>query len=207
MATGLIDVTAESFATTFQILVQNQGPQYITLIILHLSSVLVLVAAAYLYLAFHRFDRALALVGALGLVALGFTFIMANVAGGALVNIAGEQETALFARGDMLLPSARAMTMLQVFAWFDGTFTFLPLTVLAFSAIIAGSGALPRWMGWFGIASAVLMPTMWLSQHPFQVEAFYLVALVGVLGALVWLVVVGVWLFVRGTGHDAVIDP
>lgn len=205
IATGLIDVTAESFSKTFQGLVENQGRQYLTLVVLHVSSVLVLVLAATLYLAFRPFDRALALVGALGLVALGFTFIMANVAGGALVNIAEEYETVSAAKSDMLLASARAITMLQVFTWFDGAFTFLPLSLLAFGAIITRSNALPRWLGWLGIAAGVVMPTMWLSQHPFLIEAFWVVAMIGMMGSLLWLLLVGGWLLVSGTRQSAAV--
>ena len=205
IATGLPDVTAESFSDTFQGVVENQGRQYLALVVLHASSVLVLALAAMLYVAFRPFDQALALVGALGLVALGFTFIMANVAGGALVNIAQEYETASAAKGDMLLASARSMTMLQVFTWYEGIFTFLPLSLLAFGAIIARSRALPRWLGWLGIACAVVMPTLWLSQHLFLIEAFWLTGMIGILGALVWLLVVGIWLLVRGTREGAAV--
>ncbi len=202
MATTLLDVTAESFSTTFQGVVENPRTQFLALVALHVSSVLVLVLAAMMYLAFRPFDAALALVGALGLVALGFTFVMANVAGGAMVNLAEEYETASAANVDVLLSSARAMTMLQVFAWFFGAFTFLPLSLLTFSAVITRSGALPRWMGWLGIASAIVMPTIWLSQRPFVIEVFYLIGMVRILGALVWLLAVGVWLLARGTQQD-----
>lgn len=198
LATGIVDVAVESFSETFQGVADGQGTQYLALVVLHVSSVLVLVLAATLYLSFRHFEPVLALVGALGVAALSFTFIMSNVAGGAMVNIARELEMAPF-QGEALLASARAMTMLQVFAWFFGAFTLLPLSLLTIGVIILRSRALPRWTGWLSIVSAVVIPTVWLSQPPFELEVFYLTALIGILGSLVWLVAVGVQLLARGT--------
>ena len=209
IAMGLPDIRAEEFSKTFQGIVDNQDRQYLALVVLHVSSVLILALAAALYLAFRPFDPALAPVGAVCLVALGFTYILANVAGGVLANIAEEYHPAPAAQIGIpgvnapVLVIARAVTMLQVFAWYVGAFTFLPLSLLAFGAIISRSGALPRWLGWLAIAAGIVMPTLWLSQHPFEIEAFYLTGLIGTIGALVWLLATGTLLMARGTREEA----
>lgn len=75
------------------------------------------------------------------------------------------------------------------------SFTFAALGTICFECLIALRGPVPRWLGWFGLASGLLMVFIWLEDG----------ALLHRLGGgahLVWLLLLGVMLISRGTRYS-----
>ena len=176
---GSIDVRAAHFQQEFQELVDNQGRYWANVIVLHGAQVLVLALAVTVYLAFRPYGQALALMGAVGLVALAFVLTVANIGGAILAGFADEYGTASLGHDGAIetnaytaavTTSARIAALVSVSAWFDGLFTFLPLTLLALGVLIVRSGALPRGLGWLAVVASTVMPSIWLIQDPFSIE-------------------------------------
>ena len=139
--------SAEGFHKSLQQIVDQQGLHLAYVALLHILSVLVIAVAAGIYLAFRPHCQALALLGAFGFLALGATFMLSNIAGGALVNIAEQFGASSGVQADIVERSARALAMMKTFALIDELTTFLSLSLLAFGGLIAWRKAVPRWMG------------------------------------------------------------
>ncbi len=205
VALGSTDVSAAHFPQEFQELVENQGRYWANVIVLHGAKVLVLALAVTAYLAFRPYGQALALMGSVGLVALAVALAVANIGGAILAGFADEYETASVVKADAIVSNARTIALLSFLAWFDGLFTFLPMTLLALGVLIVRSGALPRGLGWLAVVASVVMPSIWLIQDPLYIDAFWVVGMIAGMAAMAWLLIVGVWLLVVGTRKGAMV--
>jgi hypothetical protein len=156
--------------------------------------------AAVSYLVFRRHNQLFALVGSSLFLLLGVTFLAAAIGSFALLDVSHAYEDAHGPGSAMVAASARSLSELVQAAMFVGLIAFLPLGLVTFGALLSWRRVAPRWIGWLGVASGLLMLSIWLSE---LTDAFWLVAMVGMLGALVWLLVTGAWMLVRGTPDAA----
>ena len=162
-----------------------------------LAASLVLAGVAVIsYLVFRRHNQLFALVGSSLFMLLGVTFLIAAIGSFALLDVSHAYEDAHGPSSAMVAASARPLSELVQAAMFVGLIGFLPLGLLTFGTLISWRRVVPRWIGWLAVASGLLMLSIWLSG---LTDAFWLVAMVGTLGALVWLLVTGAWMVVRGT--------
>ena len=158
-----------------------------------ISAFVLVVLAAVSYRIFQRYDRTLALVGAVTLLSAGLLWTFSSVAGLALAQEYGGPlpSQAPLVRAGSILGTYNAVEPLRALAGQAG-FTFAALALLALGSLIAWSGTLPRWLGWLGIVAGVLMFFIW---NP---EATALHRIGG--GAyLLWLLLLAGWLLFRGT--------
>ena len=158
-----------------------------------LSSVILVAAATALYVTFRPHERALAMFGSFVFLAAGVGFMGSAVTGMALFELGDEFGSASGAQADRLVTTARAVALVD---FSSGAFLFLALGLLAFGALIAWSGALPRWLGWLAV---LIAPLTLLGFLTFVADIFFVFILADGIAAVLWFILTGSWLFRRGT--------
>jgi hypothetical protein len=185
----------EPFRTSLQLIAANRE-LYLTSLVSNLISNFLLVAlAGGLYLTFRPRQRYLALLGASMFLAAGLIWMVSNISGLALAQLAQEFAKAPGSEGDMFAASARAVELTREFAG-RTAFTLAALGLLALGGLIAWSKVLPRWLGWLAVVVGVLTLFIWY-------EAAAALHRIGGTGYLLWLLLTGGWLLLRGTKDSA----
>lgn len=151
--------------------------------------------AALLYLLFRPHHRSLALVGTLAFVAAAATFMVNDMAAFALKSQAEDFVAASGTQADSIESSARAMALAGEAASALGE-TFIVMALLAFGSLFILSGAVPRLLGGLTVISSALILFFWLD--PLS-DGFEVVAIIGFIGQLLFMLLFGGWLLLRGT--------
>ena len=153
-------------------------------------------AAGALYLVFRSHERSLALFSLVALLAAGVAFAVATASFFGLSFLAQDFVDTSGAEASALAGTARAVGL----AGFSAYFTALTLTgagALPLGVLIVWSKAVPDWLGWPAVFSAILMLLSWLIFAPSV--AGLIIAAIGGLGTLLFFLILGIWLLVRGT--------
>ena len=157
-------------------------------------------ASVLLYSTFRHHGVRLATAGAGALFAAGVLFVASAVAGVRLHALAEVWRDGGVA-GDATWLASKATVE------YVSTFSFLAIFAIAVSfvtvgALIARGTPPPRWVGVLGLvgAGAVLVAMPGIAA---QVEAFWMLMMLGLLVVLISFVVTGGWLLVRGTRPPA----
>ena len=176
------------------------------------GSVLIVTAAAIVYRVLSAYEPSLALIGSFMLLGAALFAGLFAVAGlilveghiGPLVVQDGMKEIRGFRKmNEVFVP----ILVLSEKIWL----TFAALGALAYGALIAWTRALPRPLGWLGIASALLLLLIWIESIELMqmnggrpslvwIPTRSLVSLWGGSAYLVWLLLSAVWLLIKGTG-------
>lgn len=160
------------------------------------SSLILIAAAAALYLTFRPHDSALATLGAFLLLSGGTLFLVDAAAGRALQSLAGEWRTARGIEGDAIWTSARAVALMYEFLGFVAIFLVLG-SFAVFGSLVFWKGPMPRWVGGLAVISGVLLVLSAVSA-PLAGDGFFLIGMGSALFAVIWAVITGVWLLLRG---------
>ena len=181
----------ESFRASLQLIAENQG-LYLTSLASNLASNFLLVAlAGGLYLTFQPRQRYLALLGGFMFLAAGLIWMVSNISGLALAQLAREFAVASGPLADAFMTSAGAAELMREFAG-KTAFTLAALSLLAFGGLMAWSRAAPRWLGWLAVVVGMLMLFIWY-------DAAAALHRIGGAGYLLWLLFTGGWLILRGS--------
>lgn len=164
------------------------------------DAVVLVAAAAMVYLVFRDRSQALALFAFVGLFAAGVAFLAADAASMTVGLLAadfveGGGPGGIAAGDPVILQSARAV------AAFGGLADLIGLTALAFGLLALGSllawapGAEmnpPRWLGGLAVLSGLALLLSWVGAAAEDVGIT--LSLIGIVGSLLWLVILGGWL-------------
>ena len=162
-----------------------------------------------LYLTFRRHDRAVAQVGAVGFLLAGASLVLATYGSAALAQLAEDYGDAPTAEAGVIAMSARPISYLIGSAVFGGLGAFFAMGLVAFGALIAWRAAVPRWLGYWSIVCGVMISTFWIVP---LVGELWFVGFVGMLGAFVWQMALGIWMLLLGTREasapvDSLFEP
>ena len=161
------------------------------------ASMLSVLLAGALYLSLSSHHRALAVFGALGFLFAGVLWVVSGISGIALDRMAVEFNDVFNASEKAsITSSAQPLAFMNESALFLALFLPFPLALIAFSSLFVRTGVAPRWLGWAGIVSSLTMATMSLSS---AAGVFWVVGMIGLMLALLWLALTGVWLIIWGT--------
>jgi hypothetical protein len=167
------------------------------------SNVVLLAAAAVLYLLFRDRSRVLALFGAFGFLASGVALTAADAGGLTLGFLAADYVEkggpGGMAVGDpVILESARAVGAFGMLLALCGL-SALGLGLIALGGLLAGApeGEVnsPRWVGYLSVLAGVGMLLSWALAADW--DAGNVISLVGEIGALLVLVILGGWLLIQ----------
>ena len=173
---------------------------FITSTIFNLASNLIVIPmAAVLYLTFRSHDRTLALLGSFGFFALAVLFLTSNMVMVSLVTLAQDFVAATGPQADSVLSSARAVGFMLDAAIAMGA-VGIALGVLSYGLLVVTTGALPRWMGVFGILGGIVSPLFLLL---FVENDLVVIGFVGLMISLFFTLIVGGRLVMRGTSEAA----
>ena len=164
-----------------------------------LSNLLSIPLAAVLYLAFRSHDRNLALLGSFGFLAAAMLFLTADMILVSLAPLAQDFVVASGQQADSVLSSATAIGLMLDAAVAMGA-VGIALGVFSFGLLIITTGALPRWIGVFGIVGGIVSPFFWLL---FVNDDLVIVGFVGLMISLFFSLIVGSRLVMRGTSEAA----
>lgn len=206
-----VDVSQEHFREDFNDkIVQSQDRFAAGLVLSSVMSLVMVGSAGSLYSTFRLHEPTLATVGAYGFLAGGTLLLVGAGTGAALHDLAGEWSALSGARAEQVFTSARAVALAFEFLGIVSFFVLLG-GVLAFGGLIAWTGAMPRWLGALAVLSGVLLVlgltvglltgALWdLVMGSFIGTGLFSYLINGsLLAALLWLLVTGGWLLVRGT--------
>ena len=192
-----IETPVDEFQASLQDIADHQERNLVGLSFGLVANLLTIASAAMLYLTFRLHHRPLALLAAFWFLAAAAIFMVSDSAKLALDSLAQQFAAASGPDSGTVETVARAMALLGEFTEHLGA-TFIALGVLTFGFLIVLTGAVCRVLGWLGIPSGTLMLLNWL----FLVsDPAFIVAIVGVIGSLLFLLLTGIWLLVRGTSE------
>jgi Domain of unknown function (DUF4386) len=181
----------EPFRASLQLIAANQS-LYLTSLVSNLISNFILIAlSGGLYLTFRPSQRYLTLLGTFMFLGAGLIWMVSNISGLSLAQLALEFTTASGSQADMFMSSAQAVELTREFAG-KTAFTLAALGLLAFGGLISWSQAVPRWLGWLAVVVGVLTLFIWY-------DAAAALHRIGGTGYLLWLLFTGVWLLLKGT--------
>ncbi|MCH7996283.1 MAG: DUF4386 domain-containing protein [Chloroflexi bacterium] len=164
-----------------------------------LSNLLTIPLAAVLYLAFRSHDRNLALLGSFGFLAAAMLFLTSDMILVSLAPLAQDFVVASGQQADSVLSSATAIGLMLDAAVAMGA-VGIALGVFSFGLLIITTGAMPRWIGVFGILGGIVSPFFWLL---FVNDDLVIVGFVGLMISLFFSLMVGGRLVMRGTSEAA----
>lgn len=206
-----VDVSQEHFRDDFRDkIVQDQEMFAAGLVLSSVMSLVMIGGAGALYSTFRPHEPMLATVGAYGFLAGGVLLLIGAATGVALHDLAAEWSGAGAARAEQVLISARAVALVFEFLA-NIAFLLLFAGVLAFGGLIVWTGAMPRWLGGLAVLSGVLQGlsltvglitgALWdlVMGSAIGAGLFSYLLIGGFFTAVLWLLVTGGWLLVRGT--------
>ena len=157
-------------------------------------------AAGPLYLLFRAHGQ-LAIFGLVGLLASGVFMAISMAVGFALMLLARGFVDGVVASPDALVSTARALSFLGNAVPFAAALTLLGLGILSTGILIVQSRAAPLWLGWWAkVSGAILLLTFAIAS---DVDAVLIIPAVGGIGALFFLLFLGVWLLWQGSPEPA----
>ncbi len=200
----------DEIAGVLETINDNQAPYILgTAVEITIDAVVGLVVAAGLYLVFRERSRALALVGLAGLLANSIAFMVADASNVTMAFLAEDFAEKGGAGGiavgdEVILEVARAVVIFSIVTN-QIALTSLGLGLIALGVLIAWSPAAaganpPRWLGWLGVLTGVLMILSWLIVVS---DAAFVLFIASAIAALVWLIVLGGWLLLRAPQRAA----
>jgi len=173
------------------------------------DAVVLLAAAAMLYLVLRDRSRVLAMLGFAGLLASGIAFLAADTAsltvGVLAADFVEKGGAGGIAAGDpVILQSARAVAALQGLADSIGN-TALGFGLLALGSLLAWAPAgevnPPRWLGGLAILSGLAMLLSWVAAA--NEDVGIVIVSIGIIGTLLLLVILGGWLLIQPERGEA----
>ncbi len=173
------------------------------------DAVATLAMAAVVYLLFRDRSQMLALFAAFGLMAGAIGFTTGYAANVTLAYLAAdyveEGGAGTIAAGDpVILQTARAIAALSMISVFVA-FTSIGFGIVSIGAVIAvapeGAVNPPRWSGALAIVTGVLAAASWVTLANY--DAGMTVLFFGMVGMLVFLVVLGGWLLIHNEPGQA----
>jgi hypothetical protein len=178
------------FAEALQMIAANQGLYLVSVSAGQVSNIFLVALTAGLYFTFQGHQSQLALLGALTFLAAALTWLMSGAAGIALASLAQEFSVASGTAAEITAGNARAVDLVREAAGRTG-FTLAALSLMVFGFLIAWRDAVPKWLGWLGLAVGVLMFLIWNDDAA-------VLHRIGGAGYLLWLLITGCWLLTRG---------
>lgn len=174
--------------------------RFITSTIFDLASNLIAIPlAALLYLTFRSHDRTLALIGSFGFFASAVLLLTSDMIMVSLTTLARDYAAATGPQADSILSSARAVGLMLDPAVAMGA-VGIALGVFSYGLLVIKTGALPRWMGAFGVLAGIVGPFFWLH---FIENDLIAIGFVGLIISLFFGLLVGGRLVMRGTNEPA----
>ena len=113
--------------------------------------------AAMLYVAFRSHDRTLATLGSFGFLAGGVLFLTTNMVMFSLIALAEDYAAASGAQAESILTSVMPIGLMFDAALIMG-FIGISLGALFYGLLVITTGAVPRWIGGFGILGGIVAP-------------------------------------------------
>lgn len=194
-----VPLNYEEAAETLRNVAEQSGRHTADIVFDLLSYIAMVLLAGALYLAFSPHHRTLALLGTLGLAAAGTILAVHDMVNFALTSIAkkfvavsGAEAVALQAVGGSMIITAKWGVTVG--------FTFFALGILAYSALMVASNAVPRVLGWEGVVAGVLTFSTWLPHIDSDLDP---VAMIAFFPMMLWELGLGLWLIFRGTREAA----
>jgi hypothetical protein len=187
-----------SFAESLGTLATNHGMYLASMSAGLVSSILLIMLAAGLYSIFRARHHFLALATSFLFLAAALAWLTSAASGLALASLAQEFMSASGIQAEATASSARAVDLVRESTGRVG-FTLAGLATLTLGLLIAWKDALPKWLGWLGVVVGILMLFIWN-------DSAAVLHRVGGTGYLVWLLITGGWLLVRGSQasqHDS----
>ena len=194
-----IDTDIDEFRGSLQDIANDSGRHLIGVSFALIADLLAVALAGAFYLVFRSHERSLALLAAFGFLAMGLMFAVEEMSGFALYSLAKQFETAVNPAADSIVTSALAIALIGEFAH-EIAITFFGLAVLLSGVLIVRSGAVHRLIGWPAGLGGFLMLFHWLR---FLQEDRIFIARVGLIGTLIFFLLTGIWLLLRGTQETA----
>ena len=188
----------DTYEKTFRVALKEIADDRATLMMgtgfLLVASLMCVALAALLYLVFRPHEPALALLGTFGFLATGFAFMVGGFVGAGLIDLAGDFAKAAPTGASAIVTSARPLAVILESAFYIGANLGLALSALVFGTLVVWSKALPWWLGALAIAGACLTPSIYV---------FWYTGIIGVMVILLWLLLTGGWMVMRGTREVA----
>ena len=199
MASGYgIGAEEQYFRDDFPDLTRHLDGFKVSLVVGAITGLLLIVTAAALSSTLRSRDSLLASIGSFGLLAAGIVMLINVAAGRSLYDLAVQWRDAGGTEGDPVWTSARAVALI-----YEGLAGFSMMllvgSLLAFGAAALQQGLVPRGLGWLGIAGGAVL-VLGLALGAVTDHAWYLI-MGSVLVGLVWLLLTGAWLLLRGTSE------
>ena len=157
------------------------------------------ILAVALYAVFRRHESTLAILGTVGFLTASIVFMVSDMLLLSLASLSQQFFAASGAQADYVLASAGAITpMLDTAIPMGATGAGIGLFCYGLLAVV--TGAIPRWIGAFGILGGVVAPFGWLL---FANGELVLISYIGLMIGLLFALFSGLWLIVRGTTEAA----
>lgn len=172
----------ETLASNYQLYIASTAASLV-------SSILLILLAAGLWHTFRACHPYAVLAGSFLFLAAAITWLVSAASGLALAALARDFVAVSGIPADIMAGSALAVEFLRETTGRTG-FTLAALGLLTLAGLIAWKGALPRWLGWLGVAVGLMMLFIWVN----DAAALHRI---GGAGYLLWLLTAGAWLVVR----------
>jgi len=181
----------QSFAESVVTLVLNHELYVLSMSAGLVSSILLLVVAAGMYSIFRACHLFLALATSFLFLAAASSWLASAASGLTLASLAQEFVYLSSLQAEATASSVRAIDLVRESTGRIG-FTLAGLGTLSLGVIIVWKDALPKWIGWLGMVAGILMLFIWY-------EDAAVLHRVGGSGYLLWLLITGGWLVMRGS--------
>ena len=195
------------FTEDFPNFARSTSGHELGLIIASSFALVSMAAAVVLFQTFRAFQPWLAGIGAIALVVTSVCMIASVTAGFILIDLAEEWVAGGAIPGDGVWVSAlHAAEVYEDFGIF--AIGFLILGLSAFGSLIVWKAPLPRWSGSIGTLSGLILGTSLATSLIFGGDSYWYLLMLSAFLGLIWLVVTGAWLLMKGlyTG-PAIIPP
>ena len=161
------------------------------------SNLLTIPLAAALYLVFRSHDRNLALLGSVGFLAASVIWLTGDMIMIALESLAKDYAAATGVGAAAVLISVRPIGLMLDAAFVMG-FTSFGLGVASYGLLVLRTGAIPKWMGIFGVLGGIVAPFGWL----LYIESSLInIGFVGTVIGFFFALLTGGWLVWKGSNE------
>ena len=157
--------------------------------------------AGALFWTFRPYQPLMASLGAALLVVAGLAMVASVTAGVLLIDLAEEWTARGAVINDGVWASAHHVAKIHEGLGFTSAF-FLIGSLAVFGGLISAKGAVPRWVGWIGAASGLALGLALIGSAAGEAPFWWTFVASAALG-LLWLVVTGAWLAVKGVYQPA----